>query len=84
MKLHELKIKERYYFDILNGKKTFELRNNDRDFHEGDLVHFKVVDALQQSVIDAKRVFRITYVLKDVPEYGLADGYCIFGIKELS
>lgn len=84
MKLHELKIKERYYFDILNGKKTFELRNDDRDFHEGDLVHFKVVDALQQSVIDAKRVFRITYVLKDVPEYGLADGYCIFGIKELS
>ena len=25
----------------------------------------------------------ITYVLKDVPEYGLADGFCIFSIREV-
>ena len=28
-------------------------------------------------------LFRITYVLKDVPEYGLDKYYCILGIKQV-
>ena len=91
MKLHELKIKEVYFKDVLAGAKTFEIRKNDRDFQQGDLIHFNVIDEKPNSISDVYRyaygypsnVFRITYVLKDVPEYGLAKDYCILGIKEL-
>lgn len=40
MKLHELKIKDEYFNAIIESKKTFELRKNDRDYQVGDLIHF--------------------------------------------
>lgn len=92
MKLHELKIKRKYFEEIIAKHKPFELRKNDRDFQVGDLVNFTIVDeepaqgALNQLLEKIKypqMVFRITYVLKDVPEYGLDKDYCIFGIKLL-
>ena len=95
MKLHELKIKEEYMIDIVCGKKTFELRKNDRDFQVDDIIRFIVVDknhteteseqASEQPACyyDEKTLYRITYVLKNVPEYGLDKDYCILGIREL-
>lgn len=35
---HELKILPQYYFAVLNGSKTFEVRLNDRGFQNGDSV----------------------------------------------
>lgn len=32
METHKLRIKEKFYYPIMEGKKTFEIRNNDRDF----------------------------------------------------
>lgn len=82
MKLHILKIKDIYFNDILIGFKTFELRKNDRDYHVNDLIHF--VDIRNRDFDkDIYNIFQITYVLKDVPEYGLHKDYCILGIKKL-
>ena len=87
MKLHELKIKHEYLVEIVLGNKTFELRKNDRDYQVGDLIRF--IDIKQDSkgdcdiYIDKDTLYRITYVLKDVPEYGLDKDYCILGIKKL-
>lgn len=102
MKLHELKIKDEYFKEVLRENKTFELRKNDRDYQVGDLIHF--VEILNQQLwcgsfplidyeknkiatktvyIDDNALYQITYVLKDVPEYGLAKDYCILGIKKL-
>ena len=92
MKLHELKIKRKYFDDIKRGTKTFEIRKNDRDYKEGDLIHFTIVDEeppkeFNDCFIRAFKepyiVFQIVYILKDVPEYGLDKDYCILGIKEL-
>ena len=53
----------------------------------GDLIHF--IDIKQDNKgdcdinIDENTLYRITYVLKDVPEYGLDSDYCILGIKKL-
>jgi len=38
MKHHKLKIAPKYFDAVLSGKKLFEIRYNDRDFHEGDTV----------------------------------------------
>lgn len=82
MKLHVLKIKEEYFNAILRGDKTFELRKNDRDYQVGDLVHFIKTDGYEY-FDHSKDVYRIIYILKDVPEYGLDKVYCILGIKKL-
>lgn len=37
-KTHELKIYPKYFEAILDGKKTFEIRKNNRNFHVGDSI----------------------------------------------
>ena len=87
MKLHELKIKHEYLVEVVMGRKTFELRKNDRDYQVGDLIRF--IDIKQGSkggfdiYIDEDTLYKITYILKDVPEYGLDKDYCILAIKKL-
>ena len=91
MKLHNLKIEKSYFNAIMGGKKTFEIRNNDRDFQVGDLVTFDVIEITnlfgkeKAIACDCGKglVFTITYVLKNIPEYGLDDKYCVFGIKRM-
>lgn len=39
---HELKIEEPFYKAIVEGKKTFEIRYNDRGYNAGDTVELKV------------------------------------------
>lgn len=82
MKLHELKIKEKYYQKVLCGIKTFELRKNDRDYQIGDLINFIVVND-SGNIEQTDEVYKIRYILKDVPEYGLDKDYCILGIKKI-
>ena len=41
MKQHELKINPVYFKEVKNGNKTFEVRKNDRDFRQGDIVHLR-------------------------------------------
>ena len=91
MTLHELKILHEYLIDVSIGKKTFELRKNDRDYQVGDLIRFIDVqedDSTSKSQIepniDENTLYRITYVLKDVEKYGLDKDYCILAIKKLN
>lgn len=84
MRLHILKIKEEYMKAISYGEKTFELRENDRDYQVGDLIHFVDLDENEYLMFNnVDNIYRITYVLKDVPEYGLDKDYCILGIKRI-
>lgn len=41
---HELKIWPQYYSRVKDGTKTFEVRNNDREFQFGDTVTLKEWD----------------------------------------
>jgi len=76
---HELKVLPKYYKEILSGRKTFELRKNDRNYMVGDIVELKEWDG-KYTGHHTKR--EITYILADAKEYGLADGYCILGLRE--
>lgn len=84
LKVHELKIQQDYYENVFNGRKTFELRKNDRGFQVGDLIQFRVLGknlfGLDNSIL-TPQLYVITYILENVPEYGLDKEYCILGIK---
>ena len=82
MKLHILKMKEKYLTDILYDDKTFEIHKNDCDYQIGDLIHFVEING-EQFENNEKNLFEIIYVLKDVPEYGFDKDYCILSIKKL-
>lgn len=86
MKIHELKIEHNYLVEVAAGRKMFELRKNDRDYQKGDLIRFIDIDETKYGVsVNIKKddLYKITYVLKDVPQYGLDADYCILGIKRV-
>lgn len=78
MKIHELKISPKYFEDVKANKKHFELRKDDRDFKVGDLITLREYDNEQYTGREIKNI-PIRYILRNVPEYGLKDGYCILG-----
>lgn len=80
--IHELKQLPNFFQDVISGKKTFEVRKNDRPFHEGDLL------ALNEYIPEEKRytgnsclVF-IDYILND-EQYCKKD-YVVMSIKPCS
>lgn len=76
-KIHEIKIAAMYYEDVVSGKKSFELRKNDRGYRQGDkLIMLEFNDGKHTGrIINAD----IVYMLEDYT--GLAEGYCILGIQ---
>lgn len=80
---HKLKILSRYYVAILQGKKTFEVRKDDRPFNEGDtLLLQECVTPNGCGYTGREMTVDVTYILRD-SEY-VKDGYCIMGIKIIS
>ncbi len=82
---HELKILSSFVRPILDGDKTFEIRENERGFQKGDRVQFKVVPddwtRKNSSIVNEfeHKVFEITYVING---WGLENGFVVFGIRE--
>ena len=79
--MHELKIQVPFADAIVEGRKTFELRYNDRGFQAGDEVRFHaVVNGLGTSHPINDRRYAITYVLGG---WGLKDDWVALSIREL-
>lgn len=78
---HKLKSWPEYFEATLSGVKTFELRENDRDFQVGDLVILEEYNPETIWYMDRSQMFEITYVLTSGP--WLRPGYCAFGIKKV-
>ena len=74
---HELKILPEYYAAVSDGRKNFEIRRTDRDYKTGDTVTLKEWTGTAYTGREVKRDVR--YILRDCPEYGLMQGYCILG-----
>lgn len=83
MKMHVLKIKYGYLQEILYEGKNFELRKDDRGYKVGDIIHFVDTDGNEFANFFRELVFRITYILRDVPQYGLDKEYCILAISRM-
>ena len=80
MKVHEIKLNIEFCDSVLNGEKTFEIRNNDRGYQKGDHVRFIPWDRFCSTENPiTKKEYEITYVING---WGLQDGYVVFSIKE--
>lgn len=77
MVVHRLKIKPEYFIDATDGKKTFELRKNDRDFKVGDTL---ILQEYNEDYTGRATKVKVTYMLKG-SNYGLDKDYVILGIK---
>jgi len=63
--VHLLKIKQCYLYHILEGRKQFEIRKNDRDFQVGDVIQFLPIEDSNYNIYDLVEsvpYFRITYI----------------------
>lgn len=71
------KIRPEYFEAVLEEKKRFELRKDEDDIQAGDSLILKEWDG--EHFTGREVVERVKYVLRDVPQYGLQEGYCIIG-----
>ncbi len=81
---HDLKIKQCYLFHILQGRKTFDVRKNDRDFQVGDRINFLPIDDNLGYDVYGLSSPLPKFVIKYI-HYGLGmkDGYIALAIQEL-
>lgn len=79
MKHIEKKCLPKYYAAVRDMLKTFEIRKDDSDYEVGDILELREWDGKEYTGHKITR--EITYILRDCPEYGLADGFCILAIQ---
>lgn len=77
-KVHDVKLGTTFFDDVKTGRKTFELRKNDRGYKEGDTI---VLHEYKDGTTTGRTITKkIVYMLEGFT--GLEDGYCILGLGE--
>lgn len=78
--IHELKIRPEFFESCTSGKKTFEVRRNDRSFEVGD---YLALNEWNGEIYTGRcALFTVTYILADT-EY-CKPGYAILSIVPCS
>lgn len=81
MTTHLLKTINPYFDHVLEGRKDFELRKDDRGFKVGELVELREYNP-EKGFSGAVIRKEIKYILRG-PVYGLGEGWVILGLKEV-
>lgn len=78
--IHELKTEAVYWDAVAAGKKTFEVRRNDRGFQPGDIVKLvRMESRMWRDTMREPLVFRIGWLLQG-GQFGVEPGYCVFNL----
>lgn len=84
MKTHRLKTWDIYFQPILEGKKRFELRKNDRNFKEGDRLKLEEVSYKNPTKYSGRScTVDVDYILHG-DESWLNEDYCIMSITKIT
>ncbi|WP_394178452.1 DUF3850 domain-containing protein [Marinomonas posidonica] len=83
MQAHQLKIHQDFWNDLVEGKKTAEIRRNDRDYKVGDILLIKAfpVDAEGYQHETDSEVRIITHITEG-GQYGIEKGYCLLSMAK--
>lgn len=79
-KIHPLKTWPRYFTDIITGRKTFEVRKDDRDFAVGDVLELLEWDPGTKQYTGRRAFHRVTYILPGDSGF-LPDGTVVMSIQ---
>lgn len=81
---HELKTWPAFFQAIVDGRKPFEVRRNDRGFQAGDRLQLREWEPDKSSTSTAYTgravTALVTYVLTG-ESFGVKDGFCVMGIQ---
>ena len=81
VKVHELKIVPEYFRAVKEGKKTFEIRKNERNFKVGEYIDLREYSG-DKGYTGNRLCLKIVYMIEsDCFPQGLKDGYCVLGIE---
>ncbi len=82
---HDLKTWLHYFDEVVEGRKPFEVRKNDRDYRVGDWLRLLPYDTAKQSIVrrHGRRFYdvEITCVLEG-GAFGIEPGYVVLGIPQ--
>ena len=81
--VHTIKIKESFADAVYEGRKNFEVRENDRGYQAGDIIKFlPITNSSVYTELTThplyKKKYLITYVFSGL---GIKEGYVVLGIK---
>lgn len=82
--IHKIKLNEKFCDAVLEKRKTFEIRKNDRGYQTGDYIQFIPIEddctlrCIEHPLKD--KTYEITYMLNG---WGLPSDYVVFSIKEV-
>ena len=76
--IHELKILPHFFREVISGRKTFEIRKNDRPFRKGDMLALNEYDAEKKDYTGNSCLVWIDYLLEG--DY-CKEGYVTMAIK---
>lgn len=82
---HTLKIWPEFFEPVVNGWKTFDLRNNDRGFRVGDKLLLREWQPGSASYTGREVTKMVGYILRPdmhAPTAGLRSGYVILGLAD--
>ncbi len=77
--IHALKTEPTYFGDIIDGKKAFEIRENDRNFKVGDYLALNELDDSRTGYSGRSVLTRITYIVDD--ERFCKKGFVVMGFS---
>lgn len=76
---HKLKLAKMFFDDVRLGRKSFELRKNDRDYQIGDILELREMDNGEPTGREIEK--EITYILEGFA--GLKEDYCILALADI-
>lgn len=79
--IHELKTWIEFFDAVYWGDKTFEVRKNDRNFKEGDILILKEFDSKINKYTGRETVRHVSYVLQG-GSFGIEKGFVVLGLKD--
>lgn len=75
--IHALKTWPEFYQAIDAGKKTFEIRKDDRGYNVGDVLVLREYDPIKDTYSGRVEMKRVTYIT----QFGMADGFVCMGFQ---
>lgn len=68
-----------FFDEVLSGNKKFEIRNNDRDYQQGQAIVLREYDA-DNKLFTGRELVKI---IGFVTDFAQQDGYVVFSLLEL-